>query len=91
MGADRRSRPTYQQAAISGVQVGPVRHDGQLRRGGSGKGRSDLASGVVNYAGSDSPIPASETSTFKGKTVLYFPDVIGPITVSYNLSGVSKP
>ena len=30
-------------------------------------------------------------STFNGKTVLYFPVVIGPITVSYNLSGLSKP
>ena len=58
--------------------------------GGSGKGRTDLASGVVNYAGSDSPIPATEASLFKGKTVLYFPVVIGPITVSYNLSGVSN-
>ena len=49
--------------------------------GGSGKGRTDLASGVVNYAGSDSTIPSSEMSTFKGKTVLYFPVVIGPITL----------
>jgi phosphate transport system substrate-binding protein len=57
--------------------------------GGSGKGRTDLASGVVNYAGSDSPIPASEQSNFKG-TVLYFPDVIAPITISYHLSGVSN-
>jgi phosphate transport system substrate-binding protein len=58
--------------------------------GGSGKGRTDLASGVVNFAGSDSVIPSDEVANFKGKTVLYFPVVIGPITVSYNLSGVSK-
>ena len=57
--------------------------------GGSGKGRTDLASGVVNYAGSDSPIPSTEQANFKGKTVLYFPVFIGPITMSYNLSGVS--
>lgn len=57
--------------------------------GGSGKGRTDLASGVVNFAGSDSPIPSKEAGNFKGKTVLYFPVVIGPITLSYNLSGVS--
>src|SRR5208282_5731241 len=43
------------------------------------------------YAGSDSPIPSTETANFKGKTVLYFPVVIGPITLSYNLSGLSKP
>ena len=59
--------------------------------GGSGKGRTDLASGVVNFAGSDTaPIPSAEVSNFKGKKVLYFPVLIGPITVSYNLSGVSS-
>jgi phosphate transport system substrate-binding protein len=58
--------------------------------GGSGKGRTDLASGVVQFAGSDSPIPSAETANFKGKTVLYFPVVIGPITMSYNLSGVTS-
>ena len=81
---------TYQEAAISAfktVQSGMTVNYGA---GGSGKGRTDLASGVVNYAASDSPIPSSEASTFKG-TVLYFPDVIAPVTVSYNLSGLSKP
>ena len=58
--------------------------------GGSGKGRTDLASGVVNFAGSDSPIPDKEKANFGGKTVLYFPVFLGPITVSYNLSGVSN-
>ena len=80
----------YQQAAISAfksVQSGMTVNYGA---GGSGKGRTDLASGVTNYAASDSPIPAAEASTFKG-TVLYFPDVIAPVTVSYNLSGLSKP
>jgi phosphate transport system substrate-binding protein len=45
---------------------------------------------VVNYAGSDSPIPATDVPLFKGKTVLYFPVIIGPITMAYNLSGVSN-
>jgi phosphate transport system substrate-binding protein len=81
---------TFQQTAIAAfkqVQSGiTVNYGG----GGSGKGRTDLASGVVNFAGSDSTIPAAELAGFKGKTVLYFPVVIGPITVAYNLSGVSK-
>ena len=80
----------YQQAAIQAfksVQSGMTVNYGG---GGSGKGRTDLASGVVQFAGSDSPIPAKETANFKGKTVLYFPILIGPITVSYNLSGVSN-
>jgi phosphate transport system substrate-binding protein len=80
----------YQQAAIQAfrsVQSGITVNYGA---GGSGKGRTDLASGVVNFAGSDSPIPAKEAANFKGKTVLYYPILIAPITVSYNLSGVSK-
>ena len=89
-GSGSTLQQTFQQAAISAfrsVQSGMTVNYGA---GGSGKGRSDLASNVVQYAGSDSPIPASEASTFKG-TVLYFPDVIAPVTVSYNLSGLSKP
>jgi phosphate transport system substrate-binding protein len=80
----------YEQAAISAfksVQSGMTVNYGG---GGSGKGRTDLASGVVQFAGSDSPIPAKETANFKGKTVLYYPILIAPITVSYNLSGVSN-
>jgi phosphate transport system substrate-binding protein len=82
---------TFQEAAIAAfksVQSGMTVNYGG---GGSGKGRTDLSSGVVNFAGSDSPIPSKEASNFTGKTVLYFPVVIGPITLSYNLSGLSKP
>jgi phosphate transport system substrate-binding protein len=81
---------TFQQAAIQSfksVQSGMTVNYGG---GGSGKGRTDLASGTVNFAGSDSTIPSKEASNFTGKTVLYFPVVIGPITMSYNLSGVSN-
>ncbi len=81
----------YEQSAISAfksVQSGMTVNYGG---GGSGKGRTDLAGGTVQFAGSDSPIPAKEKSNFQGKTVLYYPILIAPITVSYNLSGLSKP
>jgi phosphate transport system substrate-binding protein len=81
---------TFQQAAISAfksVQPGMTVNYGG---GGSGKGRTDLAAGTVNFAGSDSPIPSKDAASFQGKTVLYFPVIIGPITMSYNLSGVSN-
>jgi phosphate transport system substrate-binding protein len=90
-GSGSTFQTVFQQTAIASfktVQSGMTVNYGS---GGSGKGRTDLASGVVNYAGSDSTIPAAETANFKGKTVLYFPVVIGPITLSYNLSGLSKP
>src|SRR5512146_1343571 len=80
---------TFQQAAISAfksVQPGMTVNYGG---GGSGKGRTDLAAGTVNFAGSDSPIPSKDAASFQGKTVLYFPVIIGPITMSYNLPGVS--
>jgi phosphate transport system substrate-binding protein len=58
--------------------------------GGSGKGRQDLADQVVDWAGSDSPIPEADVSKFKGGEVLYFPTVLAPITVAYNLPEVEK-
>ena len=80
----------YQQTSIQSFKSVQPNMTVNYGGGGSGKGRTDLASGVVNFAGSDSPIPAAETANFKGKTVLYFPVFLGPITVSYNLSGVSS-
>jgi phosphate transport system substrate-binding protein len=81
---------TFQQAAIQAyksIEPGVTVNYGG---GGSGKGRTDLSSGTVQFAGSDSPIPSDEAANFKGKTVLYFPVIIGPITMSYNLTGVTN-
>jgi len=81
---------TFQEVAISGfksVQPGiTVNYDGI----GSGAGRADLAASTVNFAGSDSPIPPTEEASFKGKKVLYFPVVTGPVTLSYHLSDVPR-
>ena len=82
---------TFQETAISSFKSIQPSMTVNYGGGGSGKGRTDLSSGVVNFAGSDSPVPDKEKSNFSGKTVLYFPVVIGPITLSYNLSGLSKP
>ncbi len=80
----------FQQAAITGfksVQPGVTVNYGG---GGSGAGRTALYAGTVLFAGSDSAIPASETSKVPaGKTVLYFPVQIGPIALAYNLPGVT--
>ncbi len=81
----------YEQAAIQQFKSVQPNLTVNYGGGGSGKGRTDLASGVVNFAGSDSaPIPSDEVANFKGKAVLYFPILASPITVSYNLSGVSS-
>jgi phosphate transport system substrate-binding protein len=81
---------TFQEEAISGFKaVQPsitVNYDGI----GSGAGRDNLAANTVNFAGSDSPIPDNELASFKGKKVLYFPIVIGPITLAYHLTDVPR-
>src|SRR5215469_12417295 len=59
---------TFQQTAIQSfkqIQSGMTVNYGG---GGSGKGRTDLAGGVVQFAGSASPIPPEEKAGFKGKT-----------------------
>jgi len=82
---------TFQQTAITNFKSVQPNMTVNYGGGGSGKGRTDLSSNVVQYAGSDTaPIPSDEVASFKGKTVLYFPVIVGPITVSYNLSGVSN-
>jgi phosphate transport system substrate-binding protein len=81
---------TFQQAAIQQFKSVQPNITVNYGGGGSGKGRTDLSSNVVQFAGSDSPIPSDETASFKGKTVLYFPVIMGPITMSYNLSGVKN-
>ena len=56
-------------------------------KSGSSDGRSQLAAGTVDFAGSDS-LP-KDTETFDG-TLLFFPTVAAPITVSYHLEGVEE-
>ena len=80
----------YQQQAIQSFKSIQPSITVNYGGGGSGKGRTDLASNVVQFAGSDSPISSTDLPLFKGKTVLYFPILIGPITVSYNLPGIKS-
>ena len=58
--------------------------------GGSGKGRQDLADQVTDFAGSDGLIKADDKAKFKGGEVLYFPTVAAPITLSFNVKGVTS-
>lgn len=58
--------------------------------GGSGKGRTDLADQITDWAGSDGTVKDADKATFKGGEFLYFPTVVAPITVSYNAEGVDK-
>jgi phosphate transport system substrate-binding protein len=53
---------------------------------GSGAGRTDFADGTVDFAGTDAPYKSTDPQP--PKPFFYFPTVVAPITVSYNLSGV---
>jgi phosphate transport system substrate-binding protein len=53
---------------------------------GSGTGRTDFVNGVVDFAGTDAPYKSTDPQP--PKPFLYFPTVVAPITVSYNLEGV---
>jgi phosphate transport system substrate-binding protein len=55
--------------------------------GGSGKGRTDLKGKVVDFAGSDSPYADADKPA---EPILYFPLLLSPITVSYNVQGVDQ-
>jgi phosphate transport system substrate-binding protein len=57
--------------------------------GGSGKGKQDLADGVVEWAGTDSLVKEEDLPKYQSAGgILYFPTVAAPITVSYNLPDV---
>ena len=57
--------------------------------GGSGKGKTDLQTKTVDFAGTDSLVKATDLHLYQGGKILYFPTVAAPITLSFNISGVS--
>ena len=57
--------------------------------GGSGKGKTDLQGNVVDFAGTDSLVKPEDLPKYAGG-VLYFPIAAAPITVAYQLDGVTK-
>ena len=57
---------------------------------GSADGKKQLGDKAVGFAGSDSPIKPAEQAAYGTRKILYFPIVGGPISVAYNLKGVSK-
>ena len=82
---------TFEQAAISAFKATDPNITVNYSGVGSGTGRANLYANTVNFAGSDSPIPTTEASKVpSGATVLYFPILIGPIAVTYNLPNVSN-
>jgi phosphate transport system substrate-binding protein len=55
---------------------------------GSGTGKQEFGKGLTDFAGTDSLVKDSDG--VPAGSFVYVPTVAGPITVSYNLSGVDK-
>ena len=55
---------------------------------GSGAGKKDFGNNLVDFAGTDSTVKDGDGPA--AGSYLYIPTVAAPITVSYNLAGVSK-
>lgn len=83
------SKP-YQESAIDAFRKSHKDITINYGGGGSGKGRQDLADMVVDFAGSDSPFKPAEAAKAKGGELLYFPVLLSPITVAYNVGGIDK-
>jgi len=89
-GSGSTFQKAYQETAIDAYRKANPGVTINYGGGGSGKGRQDLADMVVDFAGADSPYKDADLAKNKGGDVLYFPILLGPITISYNLDGVDK-
>jgi phosphate transport system substrate-binding protein len=59
---------------------------------GSGDGIADFQAGTVDFAASDVPMSASDLSKVPASAgpVIQIPDILGGVSISYNLPGVTK-
>jgi phosphate transport system substrate-binding protein len=57
---------------------------------GSGAGVASFAAGTADFAASDPPLTPADKKTIKKSPPVQIPTVFGAITVSYNVSGLSK-
>jgi ABC-type phosphate transport system substrate-binding protein len=88
-GSGSTFQKTFDQVAIAAFQQANSGITVNYAGGGSGKGKTDLQTNTVDFAGTDSLVKDADLSSYQGGEILYFPTVAAPITVSFNLSGVS--
>src|SRR5262245_58570156 len=89
-GSGSTFQATFDEAAIQAFQSANKDTTINYAGGGSGKGKTDLQTKTVDFAGTDSLVKPEDVSKYQGGAFLYFPTVAAPITVSYNVSNVSK-
>ncbi len=89
-GSGSTFQQTFDQVAIQAFQTANSGVTVNYAGGGSGKGKTDLQTKTVDFAGTDSLVKDADLPKYQGGDILYFPTVAAPITVSYKLSGVDK-
>src|SRR5436190_9192447 len=89
-GAGSSFQKTFNEAVIAAFQDANDGVTVTYNPIGSGDGKSALQTKTVDFAGTDSLPKPDELKDYQGGTVLNFPTVAAPITVSYNLSDVKK-
>lgn len=89
-GSGSTFQKTFNEVAIAGYTDAHSGTTINYAGGGSGKGKTDLQTKTVDFAGTDSTIKPEDLPKYQGGKVLYFPTVSAPITVSFNVSGVDS-
>jgi phosphate transport system substrate-binding protein len=89
-GSGSTFQKTFDQAAIAAFQDKNSGITINYAGGGSGKGKTDLQTKTVDFAGTDSTVKPEDLPSYQGGSILYFPTVAAPITVSFNVSGLDK-
>src|SRR6516225_42285 len=89
-GSGSTFQATFNEAAIQAFQNANKDTTINYAGGGSGKGKTDLQTKTVDFAVTDSHVTLEDLSKYQGGQILYFPTVAAPITVSFNVSNVSK-
>src|SRR5260370_290845 len=87
-GSGSTFQTVFQQSAIAAFRSVDSGITVNYRAGGSGQGRTDLASGVANYAGSDSPLPVTQTlsaNLFAGKITRWKDPAIASLNAGASL------
>jgi phosphate transport system substrate-binding protein len=78
----------FQEVAIDGFTKANKSVKVNYSGGGSGKGRQDFADQVTDFGCTDGLFKDADLSKVKGGDFLYFPILLGAITVSFNVDGV---
>jgi phosphate transport system substrate-binding protein len=86
-GSGSTFQQTFDQTVIQGFQDANKGITVNYAGGGSGKGKTDLQSKTVDFAGTDSLVKDADVSKYQGGKFLYFPIAAAPITVSFNVKG----